>query len=72
MSLLTQTDCYFIALMELGWGAGFREVQAHVRSEPQLAAAVALAVSFGWFAAPRAREAWIDVRCLLKRSSVQH
>jgi hypothetical protein len=53
---------YFIALMELGWSAGFREVYAHVRSEPQLAAAVALAVLLGWFAAPpaaRPGESWI-------------
>ena len=53
---------YFVALLELGWSAGFREVYAHVRSEPQLAAAVALAVLCGWFAATPASksgESWI-------------
>jgi hypothetical protein len=53
---------YLIALLELGWSAGFREVYAHVRSEPQLATAVALAVLCGWFAATPASkpgQSWI-------------
>lgn len=53
---------YFITLLELGWSAGFREVYAHVRSEPQLTAAAAIAVLCGWFAATPASkpgESWI-------------
>ncbi len=41
---------YFIAWMELGWSGGIREMYQHVRSDPHLAAAAAIAVLFGWFA----------------------
>lgn len=64
---------YFIALMELGWSAGFRDVYTHVRSEPQLAAAVALAVLAGWFAATPASkrgESWIYRHPLLAQALV--
>lgn len=41
---------YFIAWMELGWSGGIREIYQHVRSDPHLAAAAAIAVLLGWFA----------------------
>jgi len=41
---------YFIAWMELGWSGGIREIYQHVRSDPHLATAAAIAVLFGWFA----------------------
>lgn len=66
---------YFITLMELGWDAGIREIYVHVRSHPQLAATVAIAVLAGWHAATskpfsKPGESWIYRRPLLAQALV--
>lgn len=64
---------YCIAYIDLGLEGGMREIAAHVRGEPDLMLAAAIAVMLGWFAATPASkpgESWIYRRPLLAQALV--